>query len=116
MRNINNQINDLRNIIGNQGQQVSERLEKRQSTVSSAMSNLQGGLDSLETQFGRLESKVDDFINDKDQGAMTNTKHLGLFYTEPTNIRIDGYILMDYPSISSEDGDIIEFNIPNIPG
>ncbi len=25
----------------------------------------------IETQFGRLESKVNDFINEKDQGAMT---------------------------------------------
>ncbi len=28
-------------------------------------------MDSLEIKFGRLDSKVNDFINDKDQGAMT---------------------------------------------
>ncbi len=59
---INNQINDPRNIIGNQVQQVNERLEKLQSNVSSAVSNLQGRV---------LESKMNDFINDKDQGSMT---------------------------------------------
>ncbi len=54
--------------------------------------------------------------NDVEKSCEAYTKHLGLFYTEPTNIRIDDYHFMDYPSISSEDGDIIEFNILNTSG
>ncbi len=43
-------------------------------------------------------------------------KNLGLFYTEPTDVGIDDYHFMDYSSTSTEDGDIIEFNIPNSSG
>ncbi len=49
-------LQDINNIIRNQGQQVSERLKKLQFTVLNAVSNLQGRVDSLETQFSRLES------------------------------------------------------------
>ncbi len=49
-------------ILGNQSLQVSERLEKLLFTVLSAVSNLQGRGDSIET----LESKVNDCIKDKD--------------------------------------------------
>ncbi len=86
LRDINNQINDLRNIIGNQGQQVSERLENPQSIISSAVVNLQDRVNNHETQFGRLESKVNDFINDKDQGAMTDNIHQKPPYNPLTDI------------------------------
>ncbi len=45
LQDINNQINDHRTIIGNHGQQVSE---KPQSTVSSAVSNLPCRVDSID--------------------------------------------------------------------
>ncbi len=43
-------------------------------------------------------------------------KKLVLFYTEPTDVGIQDYHFMDYPSTSTEDGDIIEFNISNSSG
>jgi hypothetical protein len=50
------------------------------------------------------------------EGGRAYSKHLGLFYSEPTDVGIESYHFMDYPSMSSEDGDIIEFNIPNTSG
>jgi hypothetical protein len=44
------------------------------------------------------------------------SKHLGLFYMEPTDIGVDSYHFIDFPSSSTEDGDIIEFHIPNNSG
>ncbi len=49
-------------------------------------------------------------------GVEAYAKYLGLFYTEPTDVGIEDYHFMDYPSTSTEDGDIIEFNIPNSSG
>jgi hypothetical protein len=39
-------------------------------------------------------------------------KNLGLFYNEPLDVSLEHHHFMEYPSTSSEDGDIIEFNIP----
>ncbi len=49
-------------------------------------------------------------------GVEAYVKNLGLFYIEPTNIGINDYHFMDYSLTSTEDGDIIEFNIPNSSG
>jgi len=54
--------------------------------------------------------------NKDDTSGEAYSKNLGLFYNEPTDVGLDGYHFMDYPSISSEDGDIIEFTIPNSSG
>jgi len=50
------------------------------------------------------------------QADLAYSKHLGLFYNEPTDIGVDGYHFIDFPSSTTEDGDIIEFHIPNNSG
>ena len=53
---------------------------------------------------------------DMAEGGQAYSKYLGLFYNEPTDIGIENHHFIDFPSTSTEDGDIIEFNIPNNSG
>ena len=53
---------------------------------------------------------------DVNSGAESYTSRLALFYNEPTDIGIEGHHFVDFPSSSTEDGDIIEFQIPNNSG